>query len=332
MEGVSVCWIDEAQAISKGTLDVLIPTIRRDDAKIFFSMNRHVANDPVYSFLKNRDDCLRIHIDYFDNQFCTDALHKEAAECKKVSMKDYDHIWLGHPLDMAEDAVFSQKELDYSATNKYPMRGGYGIKVAGYDIARYGDDKCAAVIICQMGALHWEVSLVDEWDHKDLNYTTGRIMMTTNEQNVSESVIDEDGLGAGPYDTLTKGRQLDDYYGFRNPQIAYKDDKQYANVRTRNAYKLKDMLMKGHICIPDDRLREELATMKYTFDHNQRRILVSKDQMRKQGIKSPNMADALIMAVSRIGHVKAKQDREYTPPDNDTYGKEENLFNIAGVR
>ena len=77
MEGVDICWIDEAQALTKGTIDVLIPTIRKDTAKIFFSMNRHVENDPAFANFHKRTDCLHIHLNYFDNPFCTEALKHE---------------------------------------------------------------------------------------------------------------------------------------------------------------------------------------------------------------------------------------------------------------
>lgn len=336
MEGVDILWIDEAQAITQQTLNILIPTIRKDNAKIFFSMNRHVVNDPVYKFLKDRDDCLTIHVDYFDNPFCTEALKREADECKKVSIKDYNHIWLGEPLDMAEDAVYSRAELDHSRGAHHTMGEGYGLRIGGNDIARYGDDKCATVILQQMGALHWEVCFIDEWDHKDLNYTTGRILMNANQENVTESVIDEDGLGAGPLDTLTKGRQLDAFTGFRNPSISYQENKEYGNNRTKNAYKLRELFLKGHLCIPRngqlyDKLIEELMSIKYTFEHNQRRILVSKEKMRKDGFKSPNLADALIMAASRIGEVKQKQDNQYRS-NTPQYSQEDNLFKLAGVR
>jgi phage terminase large subunit len=332
MEGVDIVWIDEAQAITKQTLDVLIPTIRKDNAKIFFSMNRHVANDPAYSTFVNREDCLHIKINFDENPYCTLALQKEAAECKKISEKDYSHIWMGEPLDMAEDSVYSRGELERSKADSYALKEGYGIRVAGFDIARYGDDKCAVVVLQQMGALHWETILVDEWDHRDLNYTTGRILHTTNEHNVLRAIIDEDGLGAGPFDTLTKGRGLEMFVGFRNPQIGYQDNKEFANNRTVHAYKLKDLLMKGHIHIKEDKLINELMTIKYTFDHNQRRILVSKDKMRKDGFPSPNMADALIMACSLIGNVKQEQDQQYRPRTNPAYAKEESLFGIAGIR
>jgi len=107
MEGIDIVWIDEAQAITKQTLDVLIPTIRKDKAKIFFTMNPHVIDDPVVNFCLGRKDCLHIKINYDENKYCTQALINEAEECKKKSIEDYNHIWLGQPLDKSEDAVFS---------------------------------------------------------------------------------------------------------------------------------------------------------------------------------------------------------------------------------
>ena len=331
MEGISLLWIDEAQAIKKDTLDVLIPTIRLDTAKIFFTMNRFIPNDPVYASFVGRKDCLHININYLENPFCTNALKNEADECKARSLEDYDHIWMGNPLEKTEDALFTEKELKDTAFAKYPMRQGYGMKLAGFDVARYGDDKSACVIVTQMGALHWEVSYVDQWGDRDLNYTTGRILMTANEQGVFKSAIDEDGIGAAPLDTLNKGRGLDNFVGFRNPSMSYDRDKFYGNNRTANAYKLKEMVTAGHIVIKDEALIQELSTLRYTFDHNQRRILISKDNMRKDGIKSPNLADALIMAVSLIGNVVEEQTREYVMA-MPQYSKEENLYKLGGVR
>ena len=59
-------------------------------------------------------------------------------------------------------------------------------------------------------------------------------------------------------------------------------------------------------------------------------ILISKDKMRKDGVKSPNMADALLMAVSLIDDIRAYQDNPYTYKTAGS--REENLFSIAGVR
>jgi len=332
MEGVDVLWIDEAQAITKQTLDVLIPTIRKDKAKIFFTMNRHVHNDPVFEKFRDRSDCLHIKINYDDNKHCTAALKREAEECKKKSLEDYEHIWLGEPLARAEDCVFGHDELFSCKTNVYPLRESYGYRIAGFDIARYGDDKCACVILQQNGSLHWEVIFADQWQHKDLNYTTGRILTTAAENKVDKCIIDEDGIGSGPLDNLSKGRGMDNFVGFRNPSIGYSDNKEYANPRTLNTYKLKDMILKGHIHIPDETILHELEeAFRYTFDHNQRKILISKEIMRsKFKVKSPNLADALIMAVSLVGEVKAQQDNRFVR--HPQYVKEDSLFSVAGVR
>ena len=330
MEGVDLLHIDESQAITKTTLDVLLPTIRKENAKIIFTMNPHVFNDPVITALSKREDCLVIHINYDENQHCTEALKKEAVECRKLSEKDYRHIWLGEPLDQGDDALFSTQDFENGKNNAHLLSPGYGIRVAGFDIARYGDDKCACVILQQMGALHWEEIYSDEWNHKDLNYTTGRILMLSNQYNVDTAAIDEDGMGAGPLDSLQKGRDLDYFIGFRNPSPGYQENKFYGNPRTTYAYRLKDMLIAGHLHVRSPKVIEEALSLKYTFDHNQRRILVSKEKMRKDGIKSPNLADALIMAASRIGEVKDKQDRQYEMTVQP-YSKEENLFKLAGV-
>ena len=330
MEGIDIVWIDEAQALTKATLDVLIPTIRKDNAKIFFTMNRYNHNDPAYSTFVHRKDCLHININFDDNPFCTQALKNEAAECKKISENDYNHIWLGNPIDRGSDALYALSEMQTAKEGHYPLRDGYGLRIAGYDIARYGDDKCAAVVLQQMGALHWETIFVDEWENQNLNYTTGRILMIANEYHTNRDIIDEDGIGAGPLDTLNKGRGLSKFVGFRNPAIAYDKNKSYANHRTVNAYRLKDMLMKGHICITDEKLIDEAMTVRYTFDHSQRRILISKEKMRKDGIKSPNLYDALIMAVSQIGEVQQEQEVQYAPI-MPQYSKEVDILKQAGV-
>ena len=304
-----------------------------DTAKIIFTMNRFILKDPAYAQFVGRDDCLHIHLNYFDNEFCTNALKKEAIECQKKSEQDYNHIWLGKPLDKTEDAVFTHSELESAQKAEYPIRPGYYTKIGGFDIARYGDDKCACVVIQQMGALHWEVVLVDQWDHKDLDYTKSRIFTMAAENKLDKAIIDEDGMGAGPLDNLAaieKNKPEKVFCGFRNPSIGYQDNKWYGNNRTANVYKLKDMISKGHICIKDNALIEELETLRYEFDHNQRRTLVSKDKMKKDGYKSPNMADALIMAVSLVDEIKTNQDRQYSQRRVEASG--ENLFQIAGVR
>jgi hypothetical protein len=93
------------------------------------------------------------------------------------------------------------------------------------------------------------------------------------------------------------------------------------------------MIIKGWLSGLDDEICEELMTLKFIYQTDGRRILVSKEVMRSEGIKSPNLADALIMAVSLIGEINYKQlgqnNFNYRQPQ---YSKECNLFEQAGIR
>ncbi|MBX4215854.1 phage terminase large subunit, partial [Candidatus Parcubacteria bacterium] len=246
IEGVDILWIEEGQAIAKPTMDTILPTIRKTNSKIIISMNRHVVNDPAYHMTVGRPDCLHLPISYLENEHCTQELLKEAAICKVQSERDYKHIWLGEPLEQGDDALFSTKDFELGKANSHTLSPGYGHRVAGFDIARMGDDKCAVVILQQMGALHWEEIFSDEWGKMDLNWTTGRILDICNEYKVDMAAIDVDGLGSGPFDTLNKGRNLDYFVPFRNPPYSYERNKYFCNERTVNAYKFKDAVSKGH--------------------------------------------------------------------------------------
>jgi len=229
-----------------------------------------------------------------------------------------------------DDFVFNFSELMQAKTREYATRTGYGHRIMGFDVARYGNDKCAAVGLHQLGALAWKMFHVEQWDHKDLDYTTGRILSTSNLHHVNDNIIDEDGIGSGPLDFIQKGRQREDFRGFRNKPYSFQDNQFYGNARTKAAFKLKEFVSKGWIALPDEEVIQELMTLRYKFTNDGRRILISKEEMRKEGIKSPNLADALLMAASLINEVKAKQDIQYFRQSQ--VSKEENLFGIAGVR
>jgi len=230
-----------------------------------------------------------------------------------------------------DDFVFNFVELMESKKREFVKREHYGHRIMGFDIARYGNDKCAAVGLHQIGALAWKVFHVEQWGHCDLDTTTGRILSTSNQHNVNDNIIDEDGIGSGPLDFIQKGRKREDFRGFRNNAYPFDTNKFFANPRTAAAFKLKEYVTKGWIAIPDEELIQELMTLRYKFTNDGRRILVSKEEMRKQGVKSPNLADALLMAASLIYEIKENQDKQYRPAASNTY-KDENLFSLAGVR
>ena len=72
----------------------------------------------------------------------------------------------------------------------------------------------------------------------------------------------------------------------------------YVNARSEGWFKLKEMFDKDNLRIlPDSVLSEQLMSIKYKFRSNEQKMIVSKDDMRKDGLKSPDRADALMMAL-----------------------------------
>jgi Phage terminase large subunit len=259
------------------------------------------------------------------------------ADCKAKEREAPNHyqqyIMNDDDITQQDDFVFTFQELEKARRLEYARHDGYGLRLTGFDIARYGNDKCAAVCIQQMATLYWKVCHVDEWEKKDLDYTIGRIVATSADIKSTGNIIDEDGMGAGPLDVINAKikEQEDKYKGFTNPSYSYEENKSYGNPRTAAAFKLKDLILKSWISLTNEDLCQELQTLRYTFANDGRRILISKEKMRAEGIKSPNKADALLMAITLIGAVKEKQDRQYQT-NKPQYVKEDNLFKLAGVR
>jgi hypothetical protein len=258
--------------------------------------------------------------------FIADLMRKETEAPKQFAqyvMNSFEEM-------NEDDFVFTFADLVAAKERQFSDRVGYGHRIMGFDIARYGNDKCAAVGLQQVGALAWVTFHVEQWEHKDLDYTTGRILSTSNQYSVNDNIIDEDGIGSGPLDFITKGRKREDFRGFRNSGLSYDENSFYANQRTAAAFKLKEFVQKGWIQIKDEGLIQELMTLRYKFTNDGRRILISKEEMRKKGVKSPNMADAMLMAASLIHEVKESQDRRFRPIPRAVV--DENLFALAGVR
>jgi len=320
LEGVDILWIDEAQAITKPTLDVILPTIRKDRARVFFTMNRYLRNDAVYKQFIDRDDCKHIKINFIDNPFCTQALKAEAAQCHP---DDYNHIWLGEPLADADNYLFNTAELNGAKKAEFHYDPTlWGNKIMGQDIARYGDDYSVATIITQRGPHQWEQTLKIKWKGKDLMETTGRVTDIILMEKPGIVVIDGDGMGAGVVDRLREMKR--EIKEFRGGTIENIDTKRYKNLKAMSYYKVKDILTRGWLRINEDSIIEQLETIKFEYSSTGQKSIVSKEKMRRDNVKSPDEADALMMAISECDNIHRVQRNIYHRQPR--YAKEVNII------
>jgi phage terminase large subunit len=333
LEGVDILWIDEAQSITKYTLDIIIPTIRKEKAKVFFSMNRHLKNDPVFKEFSTRDDCLNLHINYYDNPYCSQALKHEARLCLEKSPEDYQHIWEGEPLEQADNFLFVEQELEDCDETDFLGCGSHEM-VMGVDVARYGNDKCVAHILQKRGPLKWETKHIERWGKKNLMESTGRIVDLMTRFKLDAVAIDADGM-VGVCDRLMELKyNINEFHGGFSGVDHVEKPESFANVKSEWFFKLKDCVTQGYMgSVPRETLNSMLTVM-YTHRSNGQKIIVSKEQMRSQGFKSPDEADAMMMAfyATKFLGRKIEQNEDFKTPGIIGSRQNNNLFTIAGYR
>jgi phage terminase large subunit len=97
MEGVDICWVEEAQKNSDYSWQILIPTIREPGSEIWVSMNPDEPTDPSYvRFIVNPPPEARVQrINWQDNPYFPEELRKEKDYLASVDLDAYYHVWEG---------------------------------------------------------------------------------------------------------------------------------------------------------------------------------------------------------------------------------------------
>lgn len=312
LEGVDILWIDEAQSITKTTLDIIMPTIRKARARIFFTMNRYMRDDAVPDLLIGNPRTLHIQINYFENPFCPLSLKIQAEEMKNKSVRDYNHIWLGHPLASADDYLFNYEKL-HKAFEIKPFGEVFGRqRVLGIDIAAQGNDQCVATVLDRMSNQHWQVTERIAWDEPDTMVSTGKIVGLIGTHKPSVTIMDIGNMGKGIYDRLNEVKMP--VIAFDGGSTSHTDQEHYANNRAQAYFTLRDWFDSGFLCLErkDMEIVKQLEKIKFKYRSNGIKIIQPKVDMKKDLKYSPDDADSLMMAVFGAVHYLGKSANNLT--------------------
>lgn len=298
LEGVDILWIDEAQSITKNTLDIIIPTIRKDNARIFFTMNRFLMDDAVPEFLIGRPDCLHIQINYFENPHCPLTLKNEAEISRRKSRKDYEHIWLGMPLRSASEALFDLVNLHNCYKTKPFGDLLFRQRVLGIDFAAQGDDQCVATVLDRMSNQHWEPTERIAWDEPNTMISVGKIVAMIGEFKPDITVLDIGGMGKPVYDRLLEVKMdIRPYDGGSTEGV---DTRQFTNIRSMSYHTTKEWVDNGWLILKKERdgqLVKEMEKIWRLYQSNGAKAIEPKVKMKKRLKYSPDNADSLNMAI-----------------------------------
>lgn len=298
IENYNIVWIDEAQQISKNTVDDLVPTIiRKSNAKLFFTMNRFIVDDAVYQNFAGDPDCLHININYYDNPFCSDDMKAQAEKCRLKSEKDYKHIWLGLPRATASDYLFNHEKLRACLSRK-----PYGDllkpqRVLGIDFAAQGDDYCVASVLDRRSSEHWELAEQIRWDEPDTTVSVGKIISLVGRLRPDVTILDVGGGGHNVHCDLTAAGLT--VHRFDGGSTLGVNTDLYANQRAAGYWTLKDWTEDGFLIIPQVYLEtvKQLEKIREKYRTNGTRLIQAKLDMKKDLGFSPDEADSVMMAV-----------------------------------
>lgn len=334
LEGVDVCWVEEAEAVTKDSWDILIPTIRKPNSEIWVSYNpKNWLDDTHQRFAVNTpDDCVLLTVNYSDNPHFPDVLRREMEECKERDFELYRHIWEGEPVADSALAIIKPKWIEAAMDAHLDPRfkAHTGNLYGGLDVADEGADLNA---VCYRDGQ--VVTHIREWNDTDPVAVGERCYHEAAGLNAGVIRYDNIGVGAG---VKGKVRELDAKY-FRegkkpvrfqaftasespaNPKQNYQPNRtneahflnrkaqawQLLADRFENTYRLlkegKSVEMGKLISIETMsldkklllKLQGELSAPRREFSNGKMKV-ESKDSLKKRGIPSPNLADALVMA------------------------------------
>lgn len=110
-EGVDICWVEEAQTVSRNSWNVLIPTIRKEGSEIWVSFNPELETDETYQrFVVNPpDNCISVKINWNDNPWFPETLRLEKDSLKTRDPAAYNMVWEGLCRQTVDGAIFARE-------------------------------------------------------------------------------------------------------------------------------------------------------------------------------------------------------------------------------
>jgi len=110
-EGVDICWVEEAQTVSRLSWNILIPTIRKQNSEIWVSFNPDLETDETYQrfVVKPPRDCIVMRINWSDNPWFPETLRLEKDALKERDLNAYNQVWEGMCRRSVDGAIFGNE-------------------------------------------------------------------------------------------------------------------------------------------------------------------------------------------------------------------------------
>lgn len=135
LEGVTIAWTEEAQTISQGSLDTLVPTIRAKNSELWFTWNPDLPTDPIDAMFRSETtppDAIVMEINHDDNPWFPDVLRVAMEYDRARDIDKYNHIWLGQYRQNSEARVLKNwrvEAFDSPQNVDYRLGADFGFSI-----------------------------------------------------------------------------------------------------------------------------------------------------------------------------------------------------------
>ena len=296
---LTIFGIEQAEEFeTEETFTMLRDRLRRDNAPI--RQGIVIANACGHNWIwklwinNPSDEFDGITAQTFDNPHLPKDFVADLKRMEMESPNHYKQCVLNSFEEVDADDFLLTHDVVYQSPKLNFFNPGGAKRIMAVDVARFGGDEIVYSVLESRGAVCWEQIYQECLRGKSLMETCGKIIDMRKSLDIDLIVTDDTGMGGGVTDRLDELKI--EVIPFNGGELS--SDPTCVNRRAQAYMKLKDYFDRGWVKIVNDRdLHEQLLSIKFKYKSDGKRIMVSKDEMRKEGLRSPDRADALCMAI-----------------------------------
>ena len=107
-EAIDICWIEEASVVSRRSLTILLPTIRKPGSEIWFSLNPDLETDAVYQdfVVSPPAGAYVVKTSFRDNKWLSDESRAKIDALRERDYDTYHHVYEGATRSTVEGAIY----------------------------------------------------------------------------------------------------------------------------------------------------------------------------------------------------------------------------------
>ena len=117
---IILCWIDEAENVSRMAYDKLLPTIREEGSELWVTWNPESKHSETHRRFRMipPDNANIVEVNYNDNPWFPQVLEEQRLEDQQKRPETYAHVWEGEFLLFTEGAYYATEMRELEAEGR----------------------------------------------------------------------------------------------------------------------------------------------------------------------------------------------------------------------